>query len=271
VRVLTTLLRPDSGRALVDGIDVVARPGAVRRRIGLAGQYAAVDENLTGRENLRLFGTLYRLEDRAAARPTSCSSGSTWSRPPTGWPRPTPAACGAGSTWLPPWSTGRRCCSSTSRPPGLDPRSRLALWDVIEDLVDGGTTLLLTTQYLEEADRLADRIAVIDNGRVIAEGTATSSRPAPAASCSPCAWRASDVDAARARWRRSASRAGRGRQPGRPAPRRRRLRRARRAAARRRRRRRSTRSRCAGPTLDDVFLQLTGRPPVDDADEEPAA
>ncbi len=172
VRVLTTLLRPDSGRALVDGIDVVARPAAVRRRIGLAGQYAAVDENLTGRENLQLFGTLYRLQERADARAAELLERFD--------------LVDAADRVVKTYSGGMRrrldlAASLVNRPEvlfldepttGLDPRSRLALWDVIEDLVDGGTTLLLTTQYLEEADRLADRIAVIDHGRVIAEGTA---------------------------------------------------------------------------------------------------
>jgi ABC-2 type transport system ATP-binding protein len=172
VRVLTTLLRPDAGRARVLGMDVLAHPRRVRRRIGLAGQYAAVDENLTGRENLRLFGELYRLGagtnrradellERfdlvdAADRPAKTYSGGMRRRLDL-------------------------AASLVNRPEvlfldepttGLDPRSRLALWEVIEDLVDGGTSLLLTTQYLDEADRLADRIAVIDHGRVIAEGTA---------------------------------------------------------------------------------------------------
>jgi ABC-2 type transport system ATP-binding protein len=172
VRVLTTLLHPTSGHAQVLGLDVVRHPGAVRRRIGLAGQYAAVDENLTGRENLRLFGTLYRLGDRAPARADELLERFDL----------TEAADRIAKTY----SGGMRrrldlAASLVNRPEvlfldepttGLDPRSRLALWDVIADLVDGGTTLLLTTQYLEEADRLADRIAVIDHGRVIAEGTA---------------------------------------------------------------------------------------------------
>ena len=172
VRVLTTLLRPDSGRASVSGIDVVARPAAVRHRIGLAGQYAAVDENLTGRENLQLFGTLYRLGRGADARAAELLERFDL----------VDAADRVARTY----SGGMRrrldlAASLVNRPEvlfldepttGLDPRSRLALWDVIADLVDGGTTLLLTTQYLEEADRLADRIAVIDGGRVIAEGTA---------------------------------------------------------------------------------------------------
>ena len=172
VRVLTTLLRPDSGRAEVAGIDVLADPARVRRRIGLAGQYAAVDDNLTGRENLRLFGTLYRLRGRANGRADELLDRFE--------------LLDAADRVVKTYSGGMRrrldlAASLVNAPEvlfldepttGLDPRSRLALWDVIEDLVDGGTTLLLTTQYLEEADRLADRIAVIDHGRVIAEGTA---------------------------------------------------------------------------------------------------
>ena len=172
VRVLATLLRPDSGRARVAGLDVLSEPGQVRRRIGLAGQYAAVDDNLTGRENLRLFGTLYRLRGRANAQADELLERFDLLE--------------AADRVVKTYSGGMRrrldlAASLVNAPEvlfldepttGLDPRSRLALWDVIEDLVGGGTTLLLTTQYLEEADRLADRIAVIDHGRVIAEGTA---------------------------------------------------------------------------------------------------
>jgi ABC-2 type transport system ATP-binding protein len=172
VRVLTTLLHPDGGSASVVGLDVVRRAAAVRRRIGLAGQYAAIDDNLTGRENLRLFGTLHRLGRRADARAAELLERFDL----------VDAADRVAKTY----SGGMRrrldlAASLVNEPEvlfldepttGLDPRSRLALWDVIEDLVGGGTTLLLTTQYLEEADRLADRIAVIDHGRVIAEGTA---------------------------------------------------------------------------------------------------
>jgi len=172
VRVLTTLLRPDSGRASVLGIDVVADPTSIRRVIGLAGQYAAVDEKLTGRENLRLVGRLYHLpRHEVAARADALLERFAL----------TDAADRVAKTY----SGGMRrrldlAASLVNRPrvlfldeptTGLDPRSRLGLWEVIEDLVRDGTTLLLTTQYLEEADRLADRIAVIDGGRVIAEGT----------------------------------------------------------------------------------------------------
>lgn len=173
VRILTTLLRPDSGSATVAGVDVLAHPREVRRRIGLSGQYAAVDEYLTGYENLVMIGRLYhlgrprarerarellaqfRLED-AADRPARTYSGGMRRRLDL-----------AGAL--------------VARPPvlfldepttGLDPRSRIDMWQVIQDLVASGATLLLTTQYLEEADLLADRIVVIDHGRIIAEGTA---------------------------------------------------------------------------------------------------
>lgn len=171
VRVLTTVLRPDRGRALIAGYDVVAEPQAVRRTIGLAGQYAAVDENLTGRENLVLIGRLnhlsrgdatrraveilerFQLTD-AADRPARTYSGGMRRR----------LDLGAALVTNPP------VLLLDEPTTGLDPTSRQGLWDVIEELVAGGTTLLLTTQYLEEADRLADRIVVIDHGRVVAEG-----------------------------------------------------------------------------------------------------
>jgi len=174
VRVLTTLLRPDSGRAEVAGIDVLANPEAVRRSIGLAGQYAAVDENLTGRENLVLVGRLNHLPK------AECSERAAQLLDRFG-------LSDAGDRQAKTYSGGMRrrldlSAALVARPPvlfldeptsGLDPRSRNDLWGVIEELVGDGTTLLLTTQYLEEADRLADRIAVVDHGKVIAEGTAT--------------------------------------------------------------------------------------------------
>ena len=173
VRILTTLLKPDEGRATVAGLDVVRQPRELRRVIGLSGQYAAVDEHLTGFENLDMVGRLYHLgRARSRARATELLERfdlvEAAGRPVKGY------------------SGGMRrrldlAAALVAAPPvlfldepttGLDPRSRLGMWDVIADLVRGGTTLLLTTQYLEEADRLADRIAVIDHGRVIAEGTA---------------------------------------------------------------------------------------------------
>jgi ABC-2 type transport system ATP-binding protein len=172
VRVLTTNLRPDHGRASVLGIDVTENPQAVRERIGLAGQFAAVDDNLTGRENLRLVGYLtHQPRKSAGARADELLEQFGL----------TDAANRPAKTY----SGGMRrrldlAASLVHRPPvlfldepttGLDPASRTDLWVVIEELVAGGTTLLLTTQHLEEADRLATRIMVIDGGRTIAEGT----------------------------------------------------------------------------------------------------
>ena len=173
VRVLATLLRPSGGRARVMGHDVIAEPLAVRRRIGLAGQFAAIDAELTGRENLEMIARLYRLSNvvararadevldrfglvEAADRRVSTYSGGMRRRLDLG-------------------------ASLTGRPPvllldepstGLDPRSRQELWMIVDELRRDGTTVLLTTQYLEEADRLAQRIAVVDRGRIAAQGTA---------------------------------------------------------------------------------------------------
>ncbi|MET7305734.1 ATP-binding cassette domain-containing protein [Streptomyces sp. NPDC005134] len=172
VRVLTTLLRPDSGRAVVAGIDVLKRPDDVRRSIGLSGQFAAVDEYLTGRENLQMVGQLYQMSRRdakaragqllerfnladAADRPTKTYSGGMRRR----------LDLAAALVVSPP------VMFMDEPTTGLDPRNRQQLWEVIEELVAGGTTLLLTTQYLEEADRLAHDICVIDHGLVIARGT----------------------------------------------------------------------------------------------------
>jgi ABC-2 type transport system ATP-binding protein len=173
VRILTTLLIPDEGSVEVAGIDVLADPDGVRERLGLSGQYAAVDEHLTGFENLDMVGRLYRLgrkrsRERARELLERFQLTEAADRPS----RPTAAACGAGST-SPGRSSPNRPCSSSTRPTtGLDPRSRTDMWEVIRELVGAGTTLLLTTQYLEEADRLADEIVVIDHGRAIAQGTA---------------------------------------------------------------------------------------------------
>ncbi|WNB86638.1 ATP-binding cassette domain-containing protein [Cellulomonas sp. ATA003] len=173
VRVLTTLLQPTSGTATVMGLDVVRDAKALRSRIGVSGQYAAVDEHLTGYENLDMVGRLYHLGATrsrqrawellerfdltdAAKRPVGTYSGGMRRRLDL-----------AGALVAEP-----EVLFLDEPTTGLDPRSRLGMWDVISELVAGGTTLLLTTQYLEEADRLADRIAVIDLGRVIAEGTA---------------------------------------------------------------------------------------------------
>ncbi len=173
VRVLTTLLKPDCGSAHVAGVDVVADPQGVRRKIGLSGQYAAVDENLTGFENLRMVGRLYGL---------SASDSTARARELLGDFRLDDAAERAAKTY----SGGMRrrldlAGALVARPPvvvlderttGLDPRGRLDMWGVIGKLVADDTTVLLTTQSLEEADQLAHSIAVIDSGKVIATGTA---------------------------------------------------------------------------------------------------
>ncbi len=172
VRILSTLVVPDSGRATVAGIDVLEDPRALRRVIGLSGQYAAVDEHLTGFENLDMVGRLYHL-GRAQSRARATELLERFDLTEAGG-RPAKGYSGGMRRRL------DLAAALVASPPvlfldepttGLDPRGRLGMWDVIEGLVAGGTTLLLTTQYLEEADRLADRIAVIDHGRVIAEGT----------------------------------------------------------------------------------------------------
>ena len=172
MRILTTLLAPDEGSARVAGFDVVRDAAKVREHIGLAGQYAAVDENLTGFENLEMVGRLYHLgRGRSRERARELLSSFDLSD--------------AADRLVRTYSGGMRrrldlAAALVARPPvlfldepttGLDIRSRIGLWDAIEALVSEGTTVLLTTQYLDEADRLADRIAVIDQGLVIAEGT----------------------------------------------------------------------------------------------------
>ncbi|MYW64792.1 daunorubicin resistance protein DrrA family ABC transporter ATP-binding protein [Streptomyces sp. SID8379] len=172
VRCLTTLLTPDSGKAVVAGIDVLKHPNEVRRSIGLSGQFAAVDEYLTGRENLQMVGQLYQMRakeakaragellDRfhladAADRPSKTYSGGMRRR----------LDLAAALVVSPP------VMFMDEPTTGLDPVNRQQLWEVIQELVAGGTTLLLTTQYLEEADHLAHDICVVDHGRVIARGT----------------------------------------------------------------------------------------------------
>ena len=172
VRMMTTLTVPTSGTARVAGHDVRTEPDAVRRSMGLTGQAATVDELLTGRENLRLIGSLYGLSP-AYVRSATADLLERFS------------LTDAGDRVVKTYSGGMRrrldlAVSLIATPPvlfldepttGLDPRSRVELWEVLRGLVKDGTTLLLTTQYLEEADQLADRIVVIDHGRVIAEGT----------------------------------------------------------------------------------------------------
>jgi ABC-2 type transport system ATP-binding protein len=172
VRILATLIRPDAGRAEVAGFDVVHQSDEVRARIGLTGQYAAVDGYLTGRENLEMVGRLYHLPGAEARRRADELLARF-------------DLVDAGNRTVKTYSGGMRrrldlAASLIISPPvlfldepttGLDPRSRLAMWEIIDELVANGTTVLLTTQYLDEADQLADRIVVVDGGRVIAAGT----------------------------------------------------------------------------------------------------
>jgi len=173
VRILTTLLQPDDGRALVEGRDVVRDAAAVRRSIGLAGQSAAIQEELTGRENLELVGRLYHL-GRARARSRAAELLEQFGlldaadRPAKGFSGGMQRRLDLAASLV-----GQPKVLFLDEPTnGLDPRSRLGVWDVIRSLAAGGTTLLLTTQYLDEADELADQIVVIDHGLVIAAGTA---------------------------------------------------------------------------------------------------
>ena len=173
VSILTTLLRADAGEATVAGANVRREPAEVRKRIGLSGQYAAVDEQLTGRENLHMIARLYRMGGRTAKR----KAGELLERFDLS---------AAGDRPVKTYSGGMRrrldlACALVAEPPvlfldepttGLDPRSRSEMWRVIRELVGKGTTLLLTTQYMEEADQLADDIVVIDHGSKIAQGSA---------------------------------------------------------------------------------------------------
>ncbi|MDH3606717.1 MAG: ATP-binding cassette domain-containing protein [Acidimicrobiia bacterium] len=172
IRVLTTLLRPESGRAEVAGVDVLADPKTARTKIGLAGQFAAVDDYQTGRENVEMVGRLYGL----SAAQSKSRAGELLERI---------NLADAADRQVKTYSGGMQrrldlAASLVGEPEvlfldepttGIDPRSRLDVWELITDLVKGGTTVLLTTQYLDEADQLADRIAVIDEGRLISEGT----------------------------------------------------------------------------------------------------
>ena len=173
VRILSTLLPPDGGSATVNGYDVVGEADRVRESIGLTGQYTAVDEYLTGRENLEMMGRLYHLSASDARRRTHELLDQF-------------DLAEASGRAVKTYSGGMRrrldlAASIIANPPvifldepttGLDPRSRLAMWEIIGRLLAGGTTMLLTTQYLEEADKLADQVAVLDHGRIIAAGTA---------------------------------------------------------------------------------------------------
>ena len=172
VNILATLLKADKGSAVISGIDVARDPSAIRSRIGLTGQFAAVDEILTGRENLHLVGTLYHLPPEVVKERTEQLLEQF-------------SLVDAADRQVKTYSGGMRrrldvASSLLSQPEvlfldepttGLDPHSRIELWEAIEQLVKDGTTVLLTTQYLEEADRLADNIVIIDKGKVVAEGT----------------------------------------------------------------------------------------------------
>ena len=171
--ILTTLLEPDSGSATVAGADVVASPGEVRKRIGLSGQYAAVDEHLTGFENLDMIGRLYHL----GRRKSKTRAGELLERFDLADAADRPAKTYSGGMRRRLDLAGALVAEAPvlfldEPTTGLDPRSRTELWSVIRDLVSRGSTLLLTTQYMEEADQLADDIVVIDHGREIAHGTA---------------------------------------------------------------------------------------------------
>lgn len=173
IRVLCTLLQPEQGRVRIAGVDVLDEPTRARAHIGLAGQFAAVDEYQTGRENVHMVGRLYGLSAKEARRRTDDILERI-------------NLVDAADRRVGTYSGGMRrrldlAASLVGRPEvmfldepttGIDPRSRQELWEMVQDLVDGGTTVLLTTQYLEEADRLADRIGVINDGRIISEGTA---------------------------------------------------------------------------------------------------
>lgn len=172
VRILTTLLKPDSGTAKIEGYDITKRPGEVRKLIGLTGQNTGVDEYLTGRENLEMMGRLYHLSRPETKKRTDDLLNQF-------------DLAGAANRSVKTYSGGMKrrldlALSLIATPPvifmdepttGLDPRSRLAMWNTIKSLTEAGSTILLTTQQLEEADVLADKIVVIDGGKVIAEGT----------------------------------------------------------------------------------------------------
>ena len=275
VRILATLLQPDTGIATVDGIDVVKHPDKVRQRIGLAGQYAAVDEYLTGRENLVMFGRLSGMS-KSDARARADELLHQFD------------LADAADRVSKGYSGGMRrrldlASSLMARPPilfldepttGLDPRSRLALWQTIQGLVTDGITVLLTTQYLEEADRLAQRIAVLDKGDVIAVGSPGELKARVGGeSVEVAVVRPADLDAATRILAASASEA-----PRVDVERNRVIAAVADGAA--------AMARVSGaiaeagistedlalrrPTLDEVFLSLTGHP-AEDEDEEPAA
>jgi ABC-2 type transport system ATP-binding protein len=277
VRVLATLLTPDAGRAELFGLDVATDPQAVRELIALTGQFAAVDEILTGRENLEMFGRLFDLSPKqararaaevlerfdladAADRPAHTYSGGMRRR------------LDLASSML----TQPRILFLDEPTTGLDPRSRNQIWAIVRDLVRDGTTILLTTQYLEEADELADRIAVIDHGRLIAQGTGATLKE-------DMGGLILEVELTQSARRDEAQRVLAGVGCGEPEPDERADRLAmpapgqglelveRAAAALRHADIAVASLSLRGPTLDDVFLQLTGQPPSSDGDQEQEA
>jgi ABC-2 type transport system ATP-binding protein len=171
VHVLTTLLRPDAGEVIVGGVDIVAHPGAVRGLIGLTGQVSAVDPQFTGEENLRLMADLHHLGPRGRSRAKELLDrfdlAHAAAKPVQAWSGGMRRRLDLAMTLV----GDPRIIFLDEPTTGLDPRSRRVMWDIVRELVADGTTVLLTTQYLEEADRLAHRIAVLDGGRVAAEGT----------------------------------------------------------------------------------------------------
>src|SRR5436190_9862346 len=270
VRILSTLLMPDGGRAAVLGHDVVQEPGAVREMIALTGQFAAVDEMLTGRENLEMFGRLFKLSPEEAGRRADelldrFDLASAANRPARTYSGGMRRRLDLASSLL----TNPRILFLDEPTTGLDPRSRNQIWQIVRELRRQGTTLLLTTQYLEEADELAERIAVIDNGRVIATGTGNELKESVGGQILEV--ELADL-AQRERGEAALTRVGCGEpqpdeRPDRltlPAPRDG-LELIEDAAAELRRDGiRVSDLALRGPTLDDVFLQLTGSPPSED-------
>jgi daunorubicin resistance ABC transporter ATP-binding subunit len=267
VRILATLLRPDAGRAELLGLDVAADPSKVRERLALTGQFAAVDELLTGRENLEMFGRLFRLSRAEAHTRASellerfelMDAADRTAKTYSGGMR---RRLDLASSML----TQPRVLFLDEPTTGLDPRSRNEIWEIVRDLRREGTTILLTTQYLEEADQLADEIAVIDHGRVIAEGTGNELKDRVGGHILEV--ELTDIqqrDEAKAALLRIGC--GQPEQDGRPdrltlpAPRESLVLVEEAAAELRRAGIGVSEMGLRGPTLDDVFLQLTGEPP----------
>src|SRR6201993_123273 len=276
VRILATLLQPDAGRAELLGVDVAANPSKVREELALTGQFAAVDELLTGRENLEMFGRLFRLSRTKAARRASellerfelIDAADRTAKTYSGGMRRRldPAA-----SLLPQ----PRVLFLDEPTTGLDPRSRNEIWEIVRDLRREGTTILLTTQYLEEADQLADEIAVIDHGRVIAEGTGNELKDRVGGHILEVELTdAGQRDAAQAALVRIGC--GQPEDDGRPdrltlpAPRESLVLVEEAAAGLRRAGVGVNEKGLRGPTLDDVFLQLTGQPPSENGRPESA-